>query len=158
MPVLAQVVRDVEAAVQRGRVVPSVKTKFQVVALLVREERARLKADKTIGEARRGEQLKRLDGIAVILAKTAARNTSLLALLDDDAVISDSARSLRRELLTEAGVEVPPDEPEPPEPATATAPLLVGSCRSRSCRASSPTRSSPPTSRPSRSVRRSRAA
>ena len=122
MPVLAQVVRDVEAAVQRGRVVPSVKTKFQVVALLVREERARLKADKTIGEARRGEQLKRLDGIAVILAKTAARNTSLLALLDDDAVISDSARSLRRELLTEAGVEVPPDEPEPPEPATATAP------------------------------------
>ena len=35
------------AAVQRGPAMPSVRTKFQVVALLVREERARVKADAT---------------------------------------------------------------------------------------------------------------
>nr|WP_205739715.1 DEAD/DEAH box helicase [Georgenia sp. SYP-B2076] len=121
MPVLARVVREVEAAVQRGRVMPSVRTKFQVVALLVREEVARLRADTTLGEPRRAEQLKRLDGIAVILAKTAARDTSLLALLDDDAVVSDSARSLRRELLHDAGVEVGPDEVAPAEPPEASA-------------------------------------
>ena len=42
-------------------------------------------------EAQRAEQLKRLDGIATILAKTAARDTSLLALLAEDAVVSDAA-------------------------------------------------------------------
>ena len=41
IPVLARAVREVETAVQRGRVMPSSRTKFQVVALLVREERAR---------------------------------------------------------------------------------------------------------------------
>ena len=59
---------------------PSVRTKFQVVALLVREERARVKADDTSWPRRTAtEQLKRLDGVATILAKTAARDTSLLA-------------------------------------------------------------------------------
>nr|WP_226921327.1 DEAD/DEAH box helicase [Georgenia subflava] len=119
---LAKVVREVEAAVQRGRVSPSVRTRFQVVALLVREERSRQKADTTITEARRAEQLKRLDGIAVILAKTAARDTSLLRLLDTDVVPSDAARDLRRKLLEDAGIEVPPEEPPEPEPAAAAAP------------------------------------
>ena len=45
IPVLARTVREVEAAAQRGRVMPSVRTKFQVVALLVREERARVRAE-----------------------------------------------------------------------------------------------------------------
>ena len=61
----------------------SVRTKFQVVALLVREERARIKADTTSSEAHRAEQLKRLDGIATILAQTAAADPSLFALLAD---------------------------------------------------------------------------
>ena len=52
----------------------------------------------------RTEQLKRLDGIATILATTAARDSSLLGLLADDAVLSDRARSLRRELLEAAGI------------------------------------------------------
>jgi hypothetical protein len=39
IPVLARAVREVETAVERGRVLPSVRTKFQIVALLVREER-----------------------------------------------------------------------------------------------------------------------
>ena len=63
IPVLARTVREVEAAVQRGRVLPSVRTKFQVVALLVREERARVRADETSsrGPAGRAAQAPRRD-------------------------------------------------------------------------------------------------
>jgi SNF2 family DNA or RNA helicase len=122
IPVLARAVREVEAGAQRGPVTRQGRTKFQVVALLVREERARLKADATIGEAQRAEQLNRLDGIATILAKTAVRDTSLLVLLAEDAVVSDAAQNLRRELLISAGVEPPPeDEVVAPEPTAALA-------------------------------------
>jgi hypothetical protein len=121
IPVLARVVREVESAVQHGRAVPSTRTKFQVVALLMREERARVKTDETTSAARRTEELKRLDGIATILATTAARDSSLLGLLADDAVISDRARSLRRELLLAAGMEAPEEPVAPPEPAEPTA-------------------------------------
>jgi hypothetical protein len=82
-----------------------VRTKFQVVALLVREERARIRADENSNDTHRAEQLKHLDGIALILAKTAARDTSLLALLAEDAVVSDAARSLTRDILRDAGIE-----------------------------------------------------
>ena len=105
IPVLARAVREVEAGAQRGPVAPSQRTKFQVVALLVREERSRLKADTEVTESQRGEQLKRLDGIATILAKTAARDTSLLQLLAEDSEVSDSARALNRQMLAAAGAE-----------------------------------------------------
>ncbi len=118
---LARAVREVEAAVQRGPVMASVRTKFQVVALLVREERARVKADEASSEVHRAEQLKRLDGVATILAKAAVRDTSLLALLAEDAVVSDPARSLKREMLKAAGVETSPDEVTPTEPPAAPA-------------------------------------
>ena len=59
LPVLAKAVREIESRLGRGQVE---RTKFQVVALLVREERAHVKADQDLTEARRGEQLKRLDG------------------------------------------------------------------------------------------------
>jgi superfamily II DNA or RNA helicase len=121
IPVLARSVREVEAAAQRGRVLPAVRTKFQVAALLVREERARVRADGTSTEAHRTEQLKRLDGLALILAKTAARDTSLLALLAEDAVVTDAARSLTAKLRSDAGIEAPPEEEAPTEPATASA-------------------------------------
>src|SRR4051794_24274174 len=39
--VLARAVREVEAAAERGRVTPAVRTKFQAVALLLRDEWAR---------------------------------------------------------------------------------------------------------------------
>ncbi len=113
IPVLARAVREVETAVERGRVVPSVRTKFQVVSLLVREERARLKAEGSVNETDRAQQLKRLDGVATILAKSAAVETSLLSLLAEDAKVSDSARELRRRMLESAGVEVPEEEVEP---------------------------------------------
>lgn len=116
IPVLARAVREVETAVQRSRVDGSTRTKFQVVAILVREERQRLKADAELTESQRGEELKRLDGIATILAKTAARDTTLLVLLAEDATLSDAARELKNEMLRAAGAE-PEPEPEPdPEP------------------------------------------
>ncbi|MBW9205844.1 DEAD/DEAH box helicase [Mumia sp. zg.B17] len=116
LPLLAQAVREVERAVQRGTATSSTRTAFQVIALLVREERARIKQE-DIPEARRAEQLKRLDGIATILATTAARDPSLFTLLADDAVPSPAARSLRREMLTAAGIEVEEEPVAAPEEA-----------------------------------------
>ncbi|HEX5090217.1 MAG TPA: SNF2-related protein, partial [Nocardioides sp.] len=116
IPVLARAVREVEARSQRGPVSPSARTKFQVVALLVREERARIKADTELTEAKKADQLKRLDGVATILAKTAAADTTLLSLLAEDATVSDAAKELRREMIASAGMEIEEeDEPEPDE-------------------------------------------
>ena len=116
MSVLARGVREVETAVERRRVTSAVRMKFQVVALLVREEHARVQAQQ-LSQTRRAEQLKRLDGVATLLAKTAVRDPSLLALLAEDASVSDAVRSLKHEMLTAAGIETVPDEPaEPPEP------------------------------------------
>jgi hypothetical protein len=126
IPVLARTVRQVEAAAQRGKVRPNSRTAYQVVALLVREERARVKADTSIPESERAATLTRLEGIATILAKTAARDTSLLELLADGAVVSSAAVSLKNDLLRSAGRE--------PEPEAAPAPSPVaqfsGSARS----------------------------
>jgi SNF2 family DNA or RNA helicase len=118
---LARAVREVEAAVERGRVTSAVRMKFQVVALVVREEHARVRGDQSSSQSHRAGQLKRLDGIATILAKTAVRDPALLALLAEDAVVSDAVRSLRRDMLTAAGIEAPLEETAPTEPA-ATSP------------------------------------
>lgn len=122
LPVLARAVREVESAVERGAIRPSVRTKFQVVALLVREERARVTKDESSSDAYRAEQLRRLDGIATILATTAARDTSLLMLLAEDAVMSDAAVALKREMQTAAGAEPALDEPQLTEPTAEPAP------------------------------------
>ena len=119
MPVLARAVREVEGAVERSAVRPSIRTKFQVIALLVREERARVNSDPSASDTYRAEQLRRLDGIATILAKTAALEPSLLALLAEDAVVSPAATSLKREMLVSAGVEPPDDEPTVKAPTAA---------------------------------------
>ena len=120
--VLARAVREVEAAAQRGSVTPSVRTKFQAVALLVREEHARVRAEEGTSDTRRAEQLKRLDGIGTILARTAVRDAGLLALLADDAVVSGAARSLKREMLRAAGIESAPEEVAPTQPEATAAP------------------------------------
>ena len=117
---LARAVREVEATVERRRVTPAVRTKFQVVALLLREENARVRQERTSSQAHRTEQLKRLDGIATILAKTAVRDPRLLALLAEDAEVSEAARLLKRDMLRAAGIEPPPDQPAPTEPADAS--------------------------------------
>ncbi len=118
---LARLVREVEGAVQRGRVTPAVRTTFQAVALLLRDQRARVQGG-AVGDGRRAEELRRLDGVATVLATTAVRDPGLLALLAEDAVVSSAARSLTREILAAAGVEPAPEVVPPPEPAAAPAP------------------------------------
>jgi SNF2-related domain/Helicase conserved C-terminal domain len=118
--VLARTVREVEAATQRGRVTPAVRTKFQAIALLLRDERARVRAAAG-SESHRAEQLKRLDGVATILATTAVRDAKLLALLAEDADVSDAARALKREMLRDLGIESEPEEIAPAEIATVPA-------------------------------------
>ncbi|WP_349898421.1 DEAD/DEAH box helicase [Parafrigoribacterium soli] len=110
IPVLARAVREIEGAAERGKVGPSNRIKFQVIALLMREERAKAKSDADLTDAERTELLKRLDGVATILAKTAARDTSLIALLAEEAVVTDAARKLRRDMLIASGVELGPEE------------------------------------------------
>ncbi|TAJ49704.1 MAG: DEAD/DEAH box helicase [Herbiconiux sp.] len=123
IPILARKVREVEAAAQRGKVAPANRTKFLVVALLMREERASIKTDAALSDAERAEQLKRLDGIASILARTAARDTSLIALLENDATsLSPAAKKLRREYLEDAGYDVPDDEPDVIAPTATVVP------------------------------------
>ena len=98
LPVLAKAVREVENAVQRGSVTGGQRTKFQVAALLAREERARVRADARLTDGQRDAQLKRLDGIGTILAQTAAREPSLFHLLAEDAEVSEAARELKRRM------------------------------------------------------------
>jgi SNF2 family DNA or RNA helicase len=129
IPVLARAVREIEGAAERGKVGPTNRTKFQVIALLMREERANTKNDTSLTDAERVETLKRLDGVATILAKTAARDTSLIALLAEDAVVSDAARKLRRDMLMASGAELSPDEliiaTDAPEPSAAAEKQVV---------------------------------
>ena len=110
IPILARKVREVEAKAQRGKLGPTNRVKFQVIAFLVREERARVKADTTLADSARSELLKRLDGVATILAKTAARDTSLIQLLEVDQAASPVARRMRRDWLLESGADLAPDE------------------------------------------------
>ena len=119
IPVLARAVREVEAAASRGKVTAHNRIKFQVAALLVREERQRAKDDLTAGVAERQEVLKRLDGLAAIMAKTAARDTSLIVLLAPEAKISDAAKKMRRDFLLASGAELAPDDLIIVEEATA---------------------------------------
>ena len=116
MSVLARAVREVEAALRSGRVTPATRTKFQAVALLLREERARVRAD--------GDQQRRRTGPSSSSASTGSRRSSrrppsatpaLLALLAEDAVVSDEARALKRDMLRTAGIESAPEEAPPAE-------------------------------------------
>lgn len=110
IPILARKVREIEAKAQRAKLGPTNRVKFQVIAFLVREERARVKADTEVTDAARSELLKRLDGVATILAKTAARDTSLIQLLEADQATSPVAKRMRRDWLLESGAELPPEE------------------------------------------------
>src|SRR5690606_3957606 len=107
---LARKVREIEAKAQRSKLGPTNRVKFQVIAFLVREERARVKADAELTDAARAELLKRLDGVATILAKTAARDTSLIQLLEADQATSPVAKRMRRDWLLESGAELAPEE------------------------------------------------
>ena len=117
LPILTEVAQEVASAVRRPPTRPAVRTKFQVVALLVREERARVQADAGLNDSQRVKQLKQLDGVGTLLARTAARDTSLLNLLAEDARVSDSARAFKATVMRAGGLE-PPEEPAPAAPTT----------------------------------------
>ncbi len=131
IPILARKVREVEAKAQRGKLGPTNRVKFQVIAFLVREERARVKADTSVTDAARAELLKRLDGVATILAKTAARDTSLIQLLEVDQATSPVARRMRRDWLLESGAELAPDELIITDVAPASAPVVPAALAER---------------------------
>jgi hypothetical protein len=109
IPVLAKAAREIEAAIERWQVTAGQHSRLQAVALLVREERARVRADTSVAEARRDSLLRRLDGVATILAHTAARAPSLFSLLQEDAEVTEATRRLQREMRLAAGLEPAPD-------------------------------------------------
>jgi hypothetical protein len=99
-------------------VTPTVRRDFQGVALQLREEHARVRAAQDTSESQRAEQLKRLDGLATMLARTAVLDPGLLALLAEDAVAPDPTPSTARRTL---GAEVP--SAVPPEASPTSAPV-----------------------------------
>jgi len=121
IPVLARITRTIENSADRGRVSPALRQRFRVVAVLVREERARIKSDTSLGDAERNKELTRLDGIATIMAKTASRDTSLIKLITDTAPLGAEGLELRRAILLEAGADLAPEDlvivPDQPVPA-----------------------------------------
>jgi hypothetical protein len=131
--VLEEAARSVEVAVQRGRVTASMRGTFQAVALLVRELRTQANAD-GLSETKRNAQLKRINAVATVLARTAARDGALLALLTDDAAMADETRSVARELRQKAGLQAAPEpepEPTPAGPAKAERRVVPQSVLSR---------------------------
>ncbi len=104
----------------RGQVTARHRSLLQAAALLVREERARVRADASVTAAQRDNVLKRLDGVATILAQTVAREPSLFALLQDDAEVTDATRRLQREMKLAAGLD-PAQDNDVANPEAATA-------------------------------------
>lgn len=111
IPVLEKAARSVESAVERGRVTATTRMTFQAVALLVRELRARVTAD-DLSDAQRNARLKPINAIATGLARTAARDSSLLALLADDTAPPDRTNPVLSELRLAAGMEAPAEVTE----------------------------------------------
>jgi hypothetical protein len=105
--VLEKAARSVETAVQRGRVTLTTRDTFQSVAVLVRELREQVAADQQ-SEARRNAQLKRINAVATVLARTAAGHPSLLTLLAEDTGAPDESLPTLRELRAATGLEVDP--------------------------------------------------
>ena len=118
IPVLAKAVREVDIAIERHQMTSRHRARYQASALLARVERARIQADDTLTQAQRDNMMRRLDGVATNLARTAAREPSLFSLLQDDAEITDATRQLQREMQLEAGLEPAPEEPSTSEETT----------------------------------------
>ncbi|HEU5033513.1 MAG TPA: DEAD/DEAH box helicase [Mycobacteriales bacterium] len=89
------------------------------MSLLVRELRAEAKSG-ALSDAQRDVQLKRIEGVATVLARSAAGDASLLALLTDDADLLHGTHEALRELRLAAGM-APAPEPVSAEPEGAAA-------------------------------------
>jgi hypothetical protein len=119
--VLNEAVQRIEAAVRQGKVNATTRARFQAVALVVRELRERVKTG-SLSDTQRNAQLTRIEGIATVLARTAARDTSLLNLLSEDAALLDGASTYMRELREAAGMEAPAAQVETPADTDVSAP------------------------------------
>ncbi len=119
IPVLEKAARGVESAVERGRVTPTTRMTFQAVALLVRELRERVTTG-DLSEAQRNARLKPINAIATVLARTAARDGSLLALLAEDAPPLAGSSTVLREMREATGLEAAA-EPVAADPALPSA-------------------------------------
>jgi superfamily II DNA or RNA helicase len=108
------------ADLQRSRVTPTMRAKFQAVALLLREQRAEA-TTAPMSPAQRATQQRRIEGVAANLARIAARDTSLFELLADGAPMLPGTATALRELRRQAGLAVEP-EPPPAPPAADRAP------------------------------------
>jgi hypothetical protein len=119
--VLEKAARGVEMDVERGRVTSSTRSTFQAVALLVRELRSLVTTAADLSESQRNSRLKPINAIATVLARTAARDGQLLALLADDAA-PPAGSTVLRELRLATGLEGAP-EPVAAEPEAQAAKL-----------------------------------
>jgi superfamily II DNA or RNA helicase len=100
---MAQAAAAVDVAVQRKRVTPTNRATFQAIGILVRELRAQAKTER-MPEVQRAATLKRIDGLAAALARTSARESSLFALLTDEANLLPGTAAALRELREKAGM------------------------------------------------------
>jgi hypothetical protein len=118
--VLEKAALSVEQAVARGRITLTTRETFQAVALLVREMRDQIRAD-DLSDAQRNAKLKPINAVGTVLARTAARNGSLLELLADDAALPDEHTPALIELRQATGLEAPEHPASEPEAPSARA-------------------------------------
>jgi hypothetical protein len=109
------------ADLQRSRVTPAARATFQAITLLLREQRVEA-TTAPMSPAQRAAKQKRIEGLAANLARAAARDASLFALLADDAAVLPGTNAAVRELRLKAGQAVEPAvaaAPPPTEPGPA---------------------------------------
>jgi superfamily II DNA or RNA helicase len=99
------------AEVDRSRVTPGTRAKFQAIALLLREQRVEA-TTAPMSPAQRTAQQKRIEGLAATLARIAARDTSLFTLLADADQLLPGTSTAMRELRVKAGLAVEPEAAE----------------------------------------------
>ncbi len=112
IPVLAEIAREVDSAVRRPPTRPAVRTKFQVVALLVREERARLMADGGARPAAAPSSSSGSTGWRRCWPGPPPGTPRCSQLLAEDARVSDAARAYKATVMRAGGLE-PPEEAPP---------------------------------------------
>jgi hypothetical protein len=116
LAVLAIAAAEVDRAT---RVTAATRAAFQAIALLLREQRAEA-ATAPMSPARRAAQQKRIEGLAAALARTAARDQSMFAVLADGVQLLPGTAAAMRELRLKAGLAVEPEAPAPaPDPVPA---------------------------------------
>jgi superfamily II DNA or RNA helicase len=103
------------AKLARDRVTPTMRAEFQAAALLLREQRAEA-ATAAVSPAQRAATQKRIEGLAASLARVAARDQSLFALLAEGTPLLPGTRDAMRALRAKAGLAIAPEDQEQPPP------------------------------------------